>query len=74
MAKSNGAILSLRRVAFPDFTSLLAFWDKDWLPIALCVAALAFWILFTVGLFMWSDPSVNWDDVLSQARLALFDI
>jgi len=74
MARLNGAALRLRETGLPDFTSWTTTRDKDWTTLALCVAALGFVILFTAGLSLWSDPSVNWDGVLSQFRLENFDV
>ena len=52
---------------------MLELWSGGWAIRALCLAALGFWILFVVGLIVWTDPSVNLDQVVSQIRLELFD-
>ncbi|MGO9122988.1 MAG: hypothetical protein ACLQPD_35875 [Desulfomonilaceae bacterium] len=74
MDNSNGAVLGLPGWKLPRFTPLLALWSEGWRIRALCLTALGFWILFVVGLIMWTDPSVNLDQVVSQIRLELFDL
>lgn len=73
MDNSNGAVLGWQIWKLPRFTPMLELWSEGWTIRALCLAALGFWILFVVGLIVWTDPSVNLDQVVSQIRLEIFD-